>query len=107
MTTNLTTRRLRTVAVAAAAALAVAGCDFTPYSLPLPGGADLGNHPYTVKAEFRDAMDLVPQGGVRSSDVSVGRIKSVELNKNAWTATVTMEINGDTVLPDNTEATIR
>lgn len=107
MTTNPVTKRLRAVAVAAAAALAVAGCDFTPYSLPLPGGADLGSHPYTVKAEFRDAMDLVPQGGVRSSDVTVGRIKSVTLNKNSWTAEVTMEINGDTVLPDNTEATIR
>jgi len=100
-------KRRRAVVVLAAAAVVLSGCDFTPYSLPLPGGADLGNHPYTVKAEFRDAMDLVPQGGVRSSDVSVGRIKSVELNKNAWTATVTMEINGDTVLPDNTEATIR
>jgi len=100
-------KRRRAVVVFAAAAVVLSGCNFTPYSLPLPGGADLGNHPYTVKAEFRDAMDLVPQGGVRSSDVTVGRIKSVELNKNAWTATVTMEINGDTVLPDNAEATIR
>lgn len=100
-------QRRRTVAVLAASAVVLAGCDFTPYSLPLPGGADLGSHPYTVKAEFRDAMDLVPQGGVRSSDVTVGRIKSVTLNHQNWTAEVTMEINGDTVLPDNAEATIR
>jgi len=100
-------QRRRTVAVLAAAAVVLSGCDFTPYSLPLPGGADLGSHPYTIKAEFRDAMDLVPQGGVRSSDVTVGRISKVTLNKNSWTAEVTMEINGDTVLPDNTQATIR
>jgi phospholipid/cholesterol/gamma-HCH transport system substrate-binding protein len=107
MTTIPVTKRFRAVVLAAAATIVLAGCDFTPYSIPLPGGADLGNHPYTVKAEFRDAMDLVPQGGVRSSDVTVGRIKSVTLNRNSWTAEVTMEINGDTRLPDNTIATIR
>jgi len=100
-------KRRRAVVVLAVSAVALSGCEFTPYSLPLPGGADLGDHPYTIKAEFRDAMDLVPQGGVRSSDVTVGRIKSVTLNKNSWTAEVTMEINGDTVLPDNALATIR
>lgn len=100
-------KRRRAVVVLAVSAVALSGCDFTPYSLPLPGGADLGDRPYTIKAEFRDAMDLVPQGGVRSSDVTVGRIKEVTLNKNSWTAEVTMEINGDTVLPDNTQATIR
>jgi phospholipid/cholesterol/gamma-HCH transport system substrate-binding protein len=100
-------KRRRTVVVLAVSAVALSGCNFTPYSLPLPGGADLGSHPYTVKAEFRDAMDLVPQGGVRSSDVTVGRIESVELKKGSWTALVTMKINGNTVLPDNAEATIR
>jgi len=95
------------VALVGASALVLSGCNFTPYSLPLPGGADLGDHPYTVKAEFRDAMDLVPQGGVRSSDVTVGKITDVKLKPGAWTAVVTMELNGDTRLPDNTEATIR
>ncbi len=100
-------RRGRIPALVGASALVLSGCNFTPYSLPLPGGADLGDHPYTVKAEFRDAMDIVPQGGVRSSDVTVGRITDVELKPGSWTALVTMEINGDTRLPDNTQATIR
>ena len=100
-------RRGRVLSLAAASALVLSGCNFTPYSLPLPGGADLGDNPYTVKAEFRDALDIVPQGGVRSSDVSVGRITDVELKPGSWTAVVTMEINGDTRLPDNTQATIR
>jgi phospholipid/cholesterol/gamma-HCH transport system substrate-binding protein len=94
-------------ALIVATALVLSGCNFTPYSLPLPGGADLGDHPYTVKAEFRDALDIVPQGGVRSSDVTVGRITNVQLKPGSWTALVTMRINGDTHLPDNTEATIR
>ena len=45
------TRRRVTRAVLAmvVGALALSGCDFSVYSLPLPGGADLGDHPYTVK----------------------------------------------------------
>lgn len=102
-----TSTHARLAVVAAASTLLLAGCNFTPYDLPLPGGADVGDHPYTVKAEFRDAMDLVPQGGVRSSDVTVGRITDVHLKHDGWTAVVTMKINGDTKLPDNTLATIR
>jgi phospholipid/cholesterol/gamma-HCH transport system substrate-binding protein len=107
MTSMHLLRRGRMVGLVGASALVLSGCNFTPYSLPLPGGADVGNHPYIVKAEFRDAMDLVPQGGVRSSDVTVGKITDVQLKPGSWTALVTMEINGDTHLPDNTEATIR
>ena len=81
-------RRGRTFGLVAASALVLSGCNSTPYSLPLPGGADLGDHPYTVKAEFRDAMDLVPQGGVRSSDVTVGKITDVQLKRGSWTALV-------------------
>lgn len=103
--TTLSRSRVRLGVLAMVSALLASGCGFTPYDLPLPGGADLGDRPYMVKAEFRDAMDLVPQGGVRSSDVTVGRITDVELK--GWTALITMEINGDTELPDNTQATIR
>lgn len=107
MTSMHILRRGRILALTGAVAMVLSGCNFTPYSLPLPGGADLGDHPYTVKAEFRDAMDLVPQGGVRSSDVTVGKITDVQLKRGSWTAVVTMEINGDTRLPDNTFASIR
>jgi phospholipid/cholesterol/gamma-HCH transport system substrate-binding protein len=107
MTSMHILRRGRILALTGAVAMVLSGCNFTPYSLPLPGGADVGDHPYTVKAEFRDAMDLVPQGGVRSSDVTVGKITDVQLKRGSWTAIVTMEINGDTRLPDNTFASIR
>jgi virulence factor Mce-like protein len=98
-------RLFRIGAVTAASALALGGCGFSPYDLPLPGGADLGNHPYTVKVQFRDVLDLVPQSGVRVNDIAVGKVTSIKLD--GWTALVTLKINKDAKLPDNAEATIR
>lgn len=98
-------RLLRAGAIATAMALALSGCGFSPYKLPLPGGADLGSHPYTVKVQFRDVLDLVPQSAVRVNDIAVGKVTDVKLN--GWTAVVTVKINGDSKLPDNTQATIR
>ena len=72
MTTFARRTRTRAVIVALAAALSLGGCGFSPYELPLPGGADLGDDPYEVKVDFRDALDLVPQSAVRVNDVSVG-----------------------------------
>ncbi|MDQ3156712.1 MAG: MCE family protein [Actinomycetota bacterium] len=83
----------------------LSGCGFSPYSLPLPGGADVGSDPYQVKVEFRDVLDLVPQSAVRVNDVAVGKVRKIELN--GWTAVVTLQINRDAKLPDNAEATIR
>jgi phospholipid/cholesterol/gamma-HCH transport system substrate-binding protein len=88
-----------------AAALTLGGCGFSPYKLPLPGGADLGKDPYTVKVEFRDVLDLVPQSAVRVNDIAVGKVTDIKLN--GWTALVTVKVNSDTKLPDNAEATIR
>ncbi len=91
--------------IATVGLLAVSGCGFSPYKLPLPGGADLGDKPYTVKVEFRDVLDLVPQSAVRVNDIAVGKVTDIKLN--GWTAIVTVQVNDDTKLPDNAEATIR
>ncbi|MGA8986723.1 MCE family protein [Aeromicrobium sp.] len=96
---------VRTAALGAVTALAVSGCGFTPYDIPLPGGADLGSDPYSVKVEFRDVLDLVPQSAVRVNEIAVGKVTDIQLN--GWTAIVTVKINGDTKLPDNAMATIR
>ena len=85
--------------------VAISGCSFSPYSLPLPGGADVGNNPYRIKVQFRDVLDLVPQSAVRVNDVAVGKVTKIELN--GWTAVVTLTINRAAKLPDNAEATIR
>ncbi|WP_225801008.1 MCE family protein [Streptomyces sp. NK15101] len=67
--------------------------------LPLPGGADLGPHPYTVTAELDDVLSLVPQSAVKVNDVAVGRVTAIELGTGNWTARVTLKINGDVRLP--------
>ncbi len=115
-----TTRRQRAVpaapraavlAVLLAATLAVlTGCSsggFSGiYSLPLPGGASLGPHPYQVTAQFADVNDLVPQSAVRVSDVAVGRVSRIYLPPGSWTAQVTMVLNGDVQLPADATAQV-
>ena len=98
-------RGLQITVGAVASAVALSGCGFTPYDLPLPGGADTGDKPYTVTAEFRDVLDLVPQSGVRVNDIAVGKVTDVQLD--GWNAKVTLEINDDAKLPDNAVASIR
>lgn len=98
-------RKLKATAIGSAVVVALSGCGFSPYSLPLPGGADVGSDPYQVKVQFRDVLDLVPQSAVRVNDIAVGKVRKVELN--GWTAVVTLQINRDVKLPDNAEATIR
>jgi phospholipid/cholesterol/gamma-HCH transport system substrate-binding protein len=77
------------------------------YALPLPGGADVGDHPYRVVAHFGDVLDLVPHAGVKVHDVAVGRVEKIELAKDNTTAVVTMLVNGDVRLPANASAELR
>lgn len=99
---------IRKLALAAVGVLAAGGCGFTGiYDLPLPGGADLGDHPYTVKVQFRDVLDLVPQSGVKVNEVAVGRVEEINLAKDGWTAEVTVLVNGDVKLPANANAKLR
>ena len=95
----------RLTALVCAGTLALTGCDFDVYSLPLPGGADLGEDPYSVKVEFRDVLDLVPQSSVKVNDVTVGKVSEVELE--GYRAVVTLLLNDDVELPDNALAEIR
>ncbi|MEH3032748.1 MAG: MCE family protein [Aeromicrobium erythreum] len=98
-------RSVKLAALVAASAVALSGCGFNPYKLPLPGGADLGNDPYTVKIKFRDVLDLVPQSSVKVDDVSVGKVTDIQLD--GWTAVATVKVNRKVDLPDDAEATIR
>lgn len=93
------------VATLCAGALALSGCGFNGlYGAPLPGGADLGSHPYKVVVYFDDALDLVPQSSVRVNDVAVGKVTDITLAK--WQAKVTVQVNGSVDLPDNATAEI-
>ncbi len=98
-------RRLRPLVLALAGVLLLTGCDFSVYSLPLPGGADVGDDPIRVHVKFRDVLDLVPHSTVKVDDVTVGKVADVTLD--GYVADVTLELRRDTQLPDNTVATIR
>ena len=85
--------------------LLLSSCRFDVYELPLPGGANTGANPITVKAEFRDVLDLVPKSTVKVDDVTVGEVTSVQLD--GYDALVTMKLRNDVDLPANAIADIR
>ncbi|MGV9359761.1 MCE family protein [Amycolatopsis sp. NPDC003731] len=101
----------RVLAVFAVGCLTLAGCSSGEfkgvYDLPLPGGADVGDHPYSVTVQFADVLDLVPQAAVKVGDVPVGRVREVHLGGDGWTAETVLEVNGDVVLPANAVARLR
>jgi phospholipid/cholesterol/gamma-HCH transport system substrate-binding protein len=109
-----------TLALAAAGSLTLSGCGFSLYNAQLPGGADLGDHPYTVTAYFDNVLDLVPQSSVKVNDVSRGKVTSVSLTTDSaecrtkfghqvhWCAKVKMSINGSVNdLPANSHAEVQ
>ncbi|TWD79520.1 phospholipid/cholesterol/gamma-HCH transport system substrate-binding protein [Kribbella amoyensis] len=98
-------RRTAVVAGVVATATFVAGCDFSVYSLPLPGGAKIKGPSYTVTAEFTDVLDLVPKSSVKVDDVTVGTVEKVWLE--GFTAKVRLRLPKSVDLPDNARATIR
>ncbi|MET9228365.1 MCE family protein [Lentzea sp. NPDC003310] len=102
---------MRKLALVLSALVLVSGCGSGGfdgvYNMPLPGGADVGDHPYRVKAQFKDVLDLVPQAGVKVNDVPVGRVEKIDLGADGWTAEVTLLVNGDVRLPANAFAKLR
>ncbi|TGN62583.1 MCE family protein [Nocardioides eburneiflavus] len=98
-------KRLKVLVPAALAGLLLSGCDASVYSLPLPGGPDVGEDPMTVKVEFADVLDLVPQSTVKVNDVSVGKVTAIDLE--GYQALVTLAVRRDVELPDNAVAELR
>jgi phospholipid/cholesterol/gamma-HCH transport system substrate-binding protein len=101
----------RALATAAVGCLLLTGCSSGEfkgvYDLPLPGGADVGAHPYSVTVQFADVLDLVPQAAVKVGDVPVGRVREIRLAGDGWTAETVLEVNGDVVLPADAIARLR
>jgi phospholipid/cholesterol/gamma-HCH transport system substrate-binding protein len=98
-------RSLRVLLGLLLGSVVLSGCDFDVYSLPLPGGTDVGDHPIHVTVQFQDVLDLVPKSTVKVNDVSVGQVTDIKLD--GYTATVSLELRNDTELPDNAIAEIR
>ncbi|SFM41234.1 outer membrane lipid asymmetry maintenance protein MlaD [Marinobacter zhejiangensis] len=70
-----------------------------------PGG---NGSTYTVYARFNDAGGLTARGRVSMAGVTVGRIRSIELDRDSFQARVTMDIDGviDNI-PTDSSAVIR
>ncbi|WFR74516.1 MCE family protein [Prescottella defluvii] len=89
-------------------AIAATGCASGGiYSVPLPGGADIGNDPMHVKIEFDDVLDLVPQSTVKVDGVPVGRVESIAVANDGWTAQVETLVNSSVDLPANAVAEVQ
>jgi phospholipid/cholesterol/gamma-HCH transport system substrate-binding protein len=100
-------RRRAMVVLAMIAALAsTSGCgDWRGLnSVPVPGTQGGGADAFVVRAELPDVNNIQPNSRVRVGDVDVGTLTKVE--RQGWHAVVTMRMNGDVVLPENSTARI-
>ncbi|WP_235900530.1 MCE family protein [Lolliginicoccus suaedae] len=77
------------------------------YSLPLPGGADLGSDPISVTAEFDQVPEVFPDTLVKVNGVSVGMVDDVNLSEDGWNAIVSMRLRDGLELPDNSLISIQ
>ena len=95
-------------ALAGAALIAVSGCGTQGLqSVPLPGGANLGESPRSYKLQFLDVLDLVPQSTVKFNGIEVGRVDSIQVSPDQWTAEVKIEVQNNVDLSDASTAEIQ
>ena len=73
-------------------------------NVPLPGGPGTGSNKMTIYVQMPDTLALNVNSRVRVADVFVGRVRTIEL-KN-WIATLTLDLQPDIKLPQNTLAKI-
>ncbi|NLV79859.1 MAG: MCE family protein [Rhodococcus sp.] len=87
-------------------ALSVSGCGGLS-SVPLPGGADIGDDPIHVSIRFDNVLDLVPQSTVKVDGVPMGRVESIGIAPDdAWTAVVDVVVDSAADLPANAFAAV-
>lgn len=102
-----TARALRWPALLAAGALVVSGCSANLEDYTLPGGADVGDDPMTIRVQFEDVLDLVLQSSVKVNGLDAGRVTDIGLAEDGWTAEVVLALNDEIVLPENAHASIQ
>jgi phospholipid/cholesterol/gamma-HCH transport system substrate-binding protein len=73
-------------------------------NVPLPGGPGTSSNKLTLYVQMPDTLALNVNSRVRVADVFVGRVQKIEL-KN-WVATLTLDLQPDVKLPENTLAKI-
>jgi phospholipid/cholesterol/gamma-HCH transport system substrate-binding protein len=101
-------RRGAAAVALSAVGLLVASCASDGiYSIPLPGGANVGNNPMHIDIQFDDVLDLVPQSAVKFEGVPVGRVEEIVIGKDQWTASVRTLVNSSVDLPANAHAEVK
>lgn len=104
----MTARRPRYLTACIAMVVAVAavsGCEWRGLnSFSMPGTQGGGPGVYTIQAQLPDIGTLQQNSRVRVGDVNVGTVTDIE--RQGWHALLTMRINGDVRLPENSTATI-
>jgi len=98
----------RAVALAAGlcvVAVTVSGCGGVS-DIPLPGGPDVGSDPMHLTIAFEDVLDLVPQSAVKVDGVPVGRVESISVAPDGWTADVDVVVQSSVDLPANALAEV-
>jgi phospholipid/cholesterol/gamma-HCH transport system substrate-binding protein len=86
--------------------LIASGCKFDgAYDLPLPGAKVSKDDAFAVRADFADALNVVPRTAVMVDDVVVGQVTDVE--RVGWHARVTFLVRKDIDLPENVEVDVR
>lgn len=84
-------------------ALVATGCGWRGLnSIPLPGVQGVGPGSFTVQAQMPDVDNIEQNSRVRVGDVNVGTVRRIE--RQGWNALLTLELNGDVVLPANATA---
>lgn len=78
---------------------------FAVYTAQSTGGATPAGS-YELTASFRSANGVSPGTDVRIAGVKVGSVSTVELNRDTFDAEVTMLLNDDVELADDTLAKI-
>src|SRR6201988_3292374 len=73
-------------------------------NVPLPGGPGTGSNKTKIYVQMPDTLALNVNSRVRVADVFVGRVRAITL-KN-WAATLTLDLQPDIKLPQNTLAKI-
>ncbi|MGE0217734.1 MCE family protein [Mycolicibacterium sp.] len=73
-------------------------------SLPLPGTEGQGADAFEIQAQLPDVDHIERNSRVRVGDVTVGNVEKIE--RQGWHALVTIRLNGDVELPENTTATV-
>lgn len=103
-----TARGVAVAAMAAVTAVLLGSCSSGGlYNVPLPGGADLGDHPMHIDVRFDDVLDLVPQSAVKVEGVPVGRVDSIDMAPDGWSANVHTVVNSSVELPANAHAQVK